>query len=96
MSEDENETAEQKISAYQEAVRTARLCAQLLSAHDIPQLLRDIERADAVGPMLDPTLWKRKRHAMEQDRDLLRAAVRLRLFGLGAAPPPAMPDPSQA
>lgn len=63
---------------YRSAVATAQLCAQLLSQHDLPQLLRDIERADAIGPILDPTLWRDKNKAMEEDKELLEAANKLR------------------
>lgn len=74
-----NPSAEQiaKISEYREAVQTAVLCARMISVHDIPAILADIERADIVGPMIDPTLWREKHKAMNQDREVLRAALAL-------------------
>ena len=67
-----------KVQEYQQAVMTAQLCGQLLSRFDIPQLLNSIERADSIGPLLDPTLWRNKHKAMEEDRELLKAANTLR------------------
>jgi hypothetical protein len=60
---------------------TAKLCADLLAQHDLPGLLRDIERAHAAGPILDPTLYRDKAKAMDEDAELLRAALKLRAFG---------------
>jgi len=65
------------IEEYQSAVRTCALVAQMLAQHDIPQLLRDIGRADLVGPLLDPTLWLAKHQAMLEDKSLLEAALGL-------------------
>lgn len=70
-----------KIKEYQDAVLTAKLCANMLIAHDLSGLLAAIERADAIGPLLDPTLWRDKQKAMEEDAELLRAALKLRKFG---------------
>ena len=73
---------EAKVLEYRQAITTAIMCAQLLTQHDIPQLLRNIERADAVGPILDPTLWREKQKAMDEDREVLKAANHLREIGL--------------
>jgi hypothetical protein len=53
------------------------MAAKLLTYIDIPQMLADIERADTLGPLLDPTLWMNKSEAMNQDRELLKAALPL-------------------
>lgn len=65
------------IGAYQDAVRACALLAGLLLMHDLPALLRAIERADAIGPLVDPTLWRDKGAAMLQDKELLEAALPL-------------------
>ena len=62
---------------YQDAVRTVALTARVLSAHDIPAILRAIEHTDTVAPFLDPTLWQRNRDKMLEDRAMLRAALPL-------------------
>lgn len=66
-----------QIDAYQDAVRACALLAGLLLMHDLPGLLRAIERADAIGPLVDPTLWRDKGAAMLQDKELLEAALPL-------------------
>jgi hypothetical protein len=74
-------TKDEDIEAYQAAVRAIALVAKLVVQHDIPKFLEAIEHADSVGPLLEPTLWREKRKAMLEDRELLRAA--LPLFDLG-------------
>lgn len=74
----------EKIERYRSAVMTAAMAAQLLAQHDIAALLADIATADAIGPVLDPTLWRDKHEAMEQDRELLKAALALSKFGKSA------------
>lgn len=78
-----NPSAEQiaKIAEYREAVHTVVLCARRIAIHDIPAILESIERADIVGPMIDPTLWREKHKAMNQDREVLRAALALHEIG---------------
>lgn len=73
--------ATERIARYQAAVSACALAAQVLAAHDVPELLADIERADSAGAFLDPTLWINKRAAMLQDAELLRAALPLHRLG---------------
>jgi hypothetical protein len=49
----------------------------MIYVHDIPKLLADIERADAVGWAIDPTLYRDKVDAMNEDREVLKAALPL-------------------
>jgi hypothetical protein len=65
------------VETYQSAVQACAIAATLLRQHDIPELLRAIEHADAFGPLLDPTLWRDKHEAMNRDRKLLEAALPL-------------------
>jgi hypothetical protein len=66
---------------YQAAVRACALVASMLTQYDLPDLLQRIERADAFGPILDPTLWRDKQEAMDEDRKLLEAALPLWAMG---------------
>lgn len=66
---------------YQSAIQAVVLCARLLRQHDIRAMLRAIEHADAVGPILNPTLWMRKATAMGEDAEMLRAALPLWQLG---------------
>ena len=65
------------VEEYRAAIGAAVIAANMLAQWDIPQLLADIERADAFGPLLDPTLWSKKHKAMDEDREALRAALPL-------------------
>lgn len=63
---------------YRDAVSACVMCAQILLMHDIRGMLDAIDKADAVGPLLDPTLWIKKNQAMAEDRKILLAALPLR------------------
>lgn len=66
---------------YRAAVMHVALAAQLLAAHDLPALLEAIAKAEAIGPILDPTLYRQKGKAMMEDREILRAALPLWRLG---------------
>lgn len=70
------------IFTYQSAVQACALVGRILAQHDIPALLADIDEADVLGPLIDPTLYRDKHKAMQQDRDLLKAANVLREYML--------------
>jgi hypothetical protein len=71
-----------EIQEYQAAVRTVALLSSILLQHDIPELLAAIEHADAVGPLVDPTLWRNNHKKMAEDREILQAA--LPMYALGS------------
>lgn len=73
------------IAAYQHAIRTCAAAREVLSGLDIPGLLRAIDHADALGPILDPTLYREKAKAMAEDKALLQAALPLATFKPGAS-----------
>lgn len=73
---------DEKVEKHQNAVATIYAAAQLLAAIDVPQLLQDIDHADAVAPILDPSLWRDKKQAMDEDRELLEASLKLRAIGI--------------
>lgn len=62
---------------YQAAVGSCALVGAMLTQYDLPAMLNAIERAEAIGPMIDPTLYREKHEAMGQDKDLLEAALPL-------------------
>lgn len=66
---------------YRHAVLQVHAAAALLQQHDLPGLLQAIDRADTVGPMLDPTAWKANRGVMAEDKTALTSAHSLWLFG---------------
>ena len=68
------------VETYRAAVIAAKLAAELLAQHPIAELLRAIDRADAIGPILDPTLYRGKQVAMHEDKCILEAALRLAGF----------------
>lgn len=50
---------------------------QLEDSGDLQRALDQIEHADAVGPIFDPTMFARRSQAMHEDRDVLRAVQAL-------------------
>lgn len=67
-------TDEEKISEYRSALYACRIAATILLAHDLDEMLAAIAKADALAPILDPTLYRDKAKAMHEDRELLEAA----------------------
>lgn len=74
------------VETYQQAVQSCALAAAIVRQYDVPALLRAIERAHAVGPILDPTLYRDKAGAMDRDRQLLEAAMPLWKLAASQAP----------
>lgn len=62
---------------YQAAVGSCALVGSMLTQYDLPEFIRAIEHAEAIGPMIDPTLYREKNEAMMQDKELLEAALPL-------------------
>lgn len=60
---------------YRTTVLTTVLAARALAQLPIVKMLRDIETAEIVGPLMDPTLFREKGEAMRQDKLLLQAAL---------------------
>lgn len=59
---------------YQSLLRSAMLAGAMLQPFDIDGALVAIGRSHAIGPILDPTLYRDKVDAMELDAELLKAA----------------------
>ena len=80
---DQEENESTSTDDYQSAVIAVAMCGKMLAQHDLPKLLQAIERAEVMGPLLDPTLWRAKSKAMAEDRAAIEAAIPLRaLFAL--------------
>lgn len=69
------------IAEYQAALHACATIAKLLQYHDLPALLDAVSTAETVGPLMDPTLWRRQHQAMAEDKALLEAALPLWRWG---------------
>ena len=65
---------------YQDAIRACVMVGAMVSQYDLPEILAAISRAETIGPLVDPVLYIRKRKAMEQDKQLVEAALPLWRF----------------
>ena len=66
-------TAEQYAEAQQQLVWLASIVLNL----PLDQMLADIAHAEAVGPIVDPTLWIRGHEKLEQVRELAEAVLQV-------------------
>lgn len=67
----------EKISTHSGVMAIILLAAHTLSAADIEGAIENSMRADAIGPLLDPVLYKRKSKALDQDRSIMLSALEL-------------------
>lgn len=65
------------VETYQITVRTCAVAMALIEQWDVPKIIAAIENANAVGPIIDPTMYREKSKAMSEDEELLRAALPL-------------------
>ncbi len=65
---------------HQTAVMSVISAMRILRMVDLPKVLDNIERASAIGPLIDPTLYLRNGDKMHEDKDLLKAALPLWRF----------------
>lgn len=70
-------TEKMTIDEYQAAVKSCVVACKLISAFDLPGMLTSIDRADSIGPLIDPTLWIKNSKAMREDREIIEAALPL-------------------
>lgn len=66
-----------KILKYRSAVISCNMAMAILARHDLDEILRDIERAETLGPIVDPTLWTEKYRQLKEDKALIQAALPL-------------------
>lgn len=69
-------TREEKIERYRHARFACEAAREFLRELPLEELLREIDLADTLGPMLDPTAWMKKGPAMREDRAVFAAALR--------------------
>lgn len=69
-------------AVYRSVVVTASFAAKMLEHLDFDAVIAAIDRAEAVGPIVDPTLYREKSQAMREDRELLVAARELQKIAL--------------
>ena len=62
---------------YQNAIGACMAAARIITLYDLPDLLNSIATADALGPILDPTLWIQNNQKMTEDRKIIEAAMPL-------------------
>jgi len=62
---------------YQAAITAIAMAARVIALHDLPRILEGMERAEAVGPLFNPTLYIEKEQAMREDKELVQAAMPL-------------------
>jgi len=59
---------------YRQHLTTIVMAARALVDVPVDEMLRMIDRADSLGPILNPTLWIQRNKAMHEDAEMLRAA----------------------
>ncbi len=69
------------LEQYRADMALVYLAANVLADVPVERMLAAIDTADAMGPILDPTLYQRHARFMHQDRDVLRAALPLAELG---------------
>ncbi len=66
-----------RIDDHQACVKTVVLLARSLDIYDIPKAIDAATRALEMGPYIDPTAWRANHRKLEEDREMLRAALPL-------------------
>ncbi len=69
---------QEAIDEYRNALLHVVVVATMVGEIDFAKLIRAIDHADTVGPILDPTtLYREKAQAMREDRELFVLAQKL-------------------
>lgn len=66
---------------YQRAIVAVAMAAGLLAEYDLEKHLRSVQTAMELGPILDPTLFRKKEQAAREDAELIEAALPLWRLG---------------
>jgi hypothetical protein len=69
------------LEQYRADMTAVYAAAAVLATVPVDRMLAAIDTADAVAPILDPTLYQQQARAMHEDRDVLRAALPLAELG---------------
>ncbi len=70
-------TDNERIDDHATIVKTVVMIARTLNVYDIPKAIEAATRALELAPYIDPTAWMRNHKALEEDREMLRAALPL-------------------
>ncbi len=62
---------------YTRAITMCYLAARALKDLDLPRVIEAMNKADTIGPFLDPALWMAKRTDMRDNRNVIEAALPL-------------------
>lgn len=60
---------------YMAAQNALLMSANLLQGHDLAAFLRRVDQAEAVAPIVDPTLYRRAGQRLAGTRELARAGL---------------------
>jgi len=71
-----------ELNEYQNHLLHGYMMAKMAAEIPVPDLLARIDRAETIGPFLDPTLYREKAGAMDDDKEMLRALLSLHRIGL--------------
>jgi hypothetical protein len=67
------ETRDYHPAEYEAEIVKVRLFASILQGVPLERMLEQAERADSIGAMIDPTLYREKMNGLDMDIELLRA-----------------------
>jgi hypothetical protein len=62
---------------YGTIILAALIASKMISLYDLPDLLSRMSLAHTTASIYDPTLWMNKHKMMEEDRELIEAAMPL-------------------
>jgi hypothetical protein len=70
------ETRDYHPAEYEAEIIKLRLFASIIQSVPLERMLEQAERAEGIGPLLDPTLYREKMDGLQMDIELLRAFVK--------------------
>lgn len=79
MEEPEGLSTKQK--AYRKQLLKLIHALQVIHTVDVPKLIQNINTAETIGPMIDPTLYRQNQKAMKEDKEMLKALLPAWEFG---------------
>lgn len=65
------------IQNHKQAIYQCAIAGRMLSMINIPEMLKNIEITEAIGPLSAPSLYRDKSQALSEDKELLKAAFPL-------------------
>ncbi len=68
---------DEETDRYRVAIKSCINAGFILTEHNLPKVLATVNQAEAIGPILNPTLFREKAQALREDKELLEAAMPL-------------------